>query len=101
MENKWLAGIHYLKQQVSHVSLFGTAFLLLLRLDDLFSQVALAFAHHYRIITVHAEISDNVLFPQFVIQIHQRDNPCFDKHQQRKAQGDPLFSGNFQKAVAV
>lgn len=96
LENKRLTRIHRLKKQIGHERLFRPSLFLLFRIDDLFGEVTFTFTDNDRVVAIHAKVSDNVFLPQFVIQVYQRDNPCFDKHQECKAQGDPLFSGSFQ-----
>jgi len=95
-EDERLTGIHSLKKQIGHESLFRPALLLLFRIDDLFGEVTFALTDDDRIVAVHAKVGHDVLPPQLIIQIHQRDNPRFDEHKKRKAKGNPLFSGSFQ-----
>lgn len=96
-ENEWLTGVHRLKEQLCHERLLRPAFFLFFGFDDPFSQVAFAFADDNRIVAVYAEVGHDVFLPQLVIQVYQRNNPCFHKHQERKPQGNPLFSGCFQE----
>lgn len=96
-ENEGFTGIHRLKEQLCHERLLRPTLFLLFGFDDLFGEVAFAFADHNRIIAVHAEVGHDVLLPKLVVQVHQRNNPRFDKHQEREPQGNPLFSGSFQE----
>ncbi len=96
-ETEWLTGVQSLKQQISHEGLLCPALILLFDFNDLFGQVTFTFTDHDRVVSVYTEVSDNVFLSQFIIQVHQRNNPCFDKHQEREPQGNPLFSGSFQE----
>lgn len=97
LENEWLVCIHGLKKQIGHISLLRPALLLLFCIDDLFGEIAFTFTDDDRVVAVHAKIGNDIFLPQFIIQVHQRNNPCLDKHQERKPQGDPLFSESFQE----
>ena len=93
LENERLARIHYLEEQVRHIALLRPALVLFFSLDHLFGKVAFALTDHDRIVAVYTEVRDDIFLPQFIIQVYQRNNPRFDKHQKREAEGNPLFAG--------
>ncbi len=96
-ENERLAGVHRLKKQIGHESLLRTALILLLGIDNLFGKVAFTLADYDRVVAIDAKIGDDVFLPQFIVEVHQRNNPRFDEHEKREPQGDPLFAGEFQR----
>ncbi|MNY71849.1 hypothetical protein D3C86_2102800 [compost metagenome] len=72
------------------------ALFLFFSLYHLFGEVAFALADHDRIVAVYAEVGNNILLPQLVIEVNQRNDPRFNKHKKHKAQGDPLFYRGLQ-----
>lgn len=101
LENERLAGIHHLEEQVGHVALFRAPLVLLFSFDHLFGQVTFTLANHDRIVAVYTEIGNDIFLAQLIIEVNQGNNPRFDKHKERKAQGDPLFYRNLQSRKAI